>query len=205
MKNKFLKSTNRSKKIIFAIFAMFFLSANIFSQETDEYPDEYDDGYVYTQNGKGDQFIKMNLAGFFPLNFDGQLYVGGAASLGYYRFLNSWLALGGEVTATYNISIGEKILVMLPITFGAMFQPVFGKFEFPVIINAGIGYETWQNKNYFPSFAFKGTAGAFYRFSESWSAGLSSSFMWIPQWYKDSSKNKNGLFLTAELGVRYHF
>ena len=43
----------------------------------DEPGDEYDDGYVYTQNGQGDQFLKLELSGLFPLNFGKQVYPGG--------------------------------------------------------------------------------------------------------------------------------
>ena len=34
---------------------------------------------------------------------------------------------------------------------------------------------------------------------------FSTDFLWIPQWFKDSSKNYNGLFETAAIGLRYHF
>lgn len=185
---------------------LLFLSVCCAAVFADEEGDEYDDGYVYQQNGSGDQFLKINLFANFPLSFDGQLYVGGGADLGYYRFLNSWLAVGGEVTVTDNISIGNKPLIQIPITFGAMFQPVAGKFEFPQFVTLGIATETWQSRTFFPSFALKLTSGAYYRFAESWSAGLSLSLMWLPQYFSEDSRyNQDGVFLTTALGVRYHF
>lgn len=177
--------------------------------------DEYDDGITYQRNDKGDQFIKIDAMALFPLNFGTQLYVGGAIDLGYYRFLNTLFAIGGEITATYNVSIGSKSLVMVPLTLGAMVVPSIGNFEFPISLGLGIGYETWNSKNYFPSFALKATAGADYRVNDAWSFGISSSFLYIPQFYTNSYQSYNslyyktpdvhGLFLTAALGMKYHF
>lgn len=190
------------KRILSILLTMTLCFTAVYAQDKG---DEYDDDYVYKQNDEGDQFFKLNLGAFFPLNFGDKLYVGIDASIGYYRFINSWCAIGGDVSVTDNISIGQKILVTVPVTFGAMFQPTIGKFEFPITLTAGIGVETWQNQTYFPSFAAKGTIGAYYRLAEGWSFGISSSFFWIPQWYADSSKNFDGLFLNADIGARYHF
>ena len=184
------------KRFLTILTALLLLSGTVITAQ--EQGDEYDDGYVYTQNGAGDQFFKLKLGGIFPLNFGNHLYPGGTVELGYYRFLNEWFALGGEISATSSLSIGNKVLVMLPFTLGALAQPTIGKLEFPVHISAGISYETWQNLNCFPSFALKGSAGAFYRLNEMFSFGASSDFLWIPQ------PSKNGLFVTATIGARYH-
>ncbi|MCQ2587479.1 MAG: hypothetical protein MJ174_05125 [Treponema sp.] len=194
------------KRFLSIILSLLFITGFVFAEEEG---DEYDDGYVYEVNGAGDQFIKINLGSIIPLNFssDGinRLYSGGVMELGYYRFLNKWLAVGGEMSASYNISVGEKILVMIPFTFGIMYQPTYNDFEFPIFAEIGFSYESWQNMDYFPSLAAKLEAGGFYRINEICSVGLNTSFMWIPQWFKDSQYNKNGLFMTASIGARYHF
>ena len=57
-----------------------------------------------------------------------------------------------------------------------------------------------------PAFAAKAYVGAFYRINDSWSVGLSGSFLWIPQVFADKPKyNYHGLFTTAGLAMRYHF
>lgn len=193
-------------KKIFALLCVLLLSASFcFAQESEEESDVYDDGYVYSANGAGDQHLKIGLMPFIPLNFGKNLYVGGAAELGYYKFLNSTIALGGEVSASFNITLGSNALTMVPFTFGVMVQPAAGKFEFPVSIGAGIAYETCANESYFPGFVMNAEAGAYYRYSEMWSFGLSAKMMWLPQWFKDSSKNFNGLFTAAGIFARYHF
>ena len=86
----------------------------------------------YKVNGRGDQFIKIGLMPNFPMNFGDKLYVGGAAQLGYYHFFTSWFAIGGELMAGYNPTLGSNVLTFVPVTTGVMFQPSFRRFEFPV-------------------------------------------------------------------------
>lgn len=171
----------------------------------DDEGDEYDDGYEYEQNGEGDRFFKFNVMADFPLNFDGQVYTGIAASIGVYRFFNSKLAVGGDLVIGYNVTVGEKSLITVPITFGVLYQPYIGKFEFPIMLNIGLATTTCNGMTYFPSFAGKAELGAFFRFSESWSFGVDSITYWIPQWFSDSEKNDNGFFTTAGISARYHF
>lgn len=200
------------KRLIFILMTLCLFTNVIFANENQG--DEYDDGYVYEQNGAGDQFLKIDLAGCFPLNFNKklangtvqhQLYTGFAFDLGYYRFLNSWFALGGEVSFTSNWSIGEKLMYMVPVVFGALLQPSIGNFEFPIYLDAGLSYESWASISYFPSPVAKASAGVFYRINDSWSVGGSGSFLFVPQFYKDSSHNIYGCFATAQAGFRFHF
>ncbi len=190
------------KRFISIIFTIFVCSFLVFA---DEPGDEYDDGYIYTQNGEGDQFLKIELAGFFPVNFGNQVYPGAALSIGYYRFFNEYFAVGGDVVVSYNLTVGEKSLVNVPVTFGVMFQPMINKFEFPLF--AGIGFATvsCQSLSYFPALSLKAEAGAFYRLLDTWSFGISSNFIMIPQWFTDSTKNDVGLFCSINLSARYHF
>lgn len=190
-------------KRIFSIFLI--LTVFACTAFADEPGDVYEDDFVYQTNGAGDQFLKIELGAIFPLNFDGTLWPGVAATIGYYRFLNSWLALGGELAVSSQFSIGGKALFMVPITLGVMFQPSVKKFEFPIYVLAGIADQTWANFTYFPAFTMKTSAGAFYRITESWSVGLSTQFMWIAEWTEDSKKDYNGLFQNASLAARYHF
>ena len=193
------------KRFISIVSAILLLSAAVFADDYYEDDEEYDDGYVYEQNGAGDQFLKIDLAANFPLNFGEKLYPGMGASVGYYYFLTNNIALGGDAILGYNLSIGKKPLVTIPITFGAMYQPYIGKFEFPLMLNVGFATVTCQTMMYFPALSVKFSAGAYYRYSESWSFGLSTNTFWIPQWFKNSDYNDNGIFTTAGFTVRYHF
>ena len=194
-----------SAAVLFILVFMPFLSFTQKSEDNDE-PNGIAE-YEYKANGAGDQFLKIAIMPNFPLNFGEQLYIGGAAQLGYYRFLNNWLAVGGELMAGYNPTLGSNVFTFVPVTFGAMLQPSVWRFEFPFTFTAGFAFETCQNKKYFPGFALKAETAAFYRFSEGWSFGLGSDFLYLPEWYTttENAKSDYGLFLTAFLAVRYHF
>ena len=193
------------KRFISILSAILLLSAFVFADDYYDEDEEYDDGYVYEQNGAGDQFLKIDLAANFPLNFGEKLYPGMAASVGYYYLLTGNFGVGGDALLGYNLSIGKKPLVTIPILFGVMYQPYVGKFEFPLMLNVGFATVTCQTLMYFPALSVKFSAGAFYRYSETWSFGLSTHTYWVPQWFKESEYNDNAFFTTAGLSVRYHF
>lgn len=191
------------KRFLSIMITLCLCSAALFAYEDDE---EYDDGYVYEQNGAGDQFLKIELGALFPLNFDKTLHPGFEANIGYYRFLTSTVAVGGELMVSNNFSIGGKPLFMIPVTAGVMYQPTYGKFEFPMFANVGFTTETWANMSYWPALTFKGSAGVYYRMTESWSFGGNTAIMTISEIANGKTKqNKTGVFMTAALNARYHF
>lgn len=190
------------KRFISILLILTLCIATVFAYEDDE---EYDDGYVYEQNGAGDQFIKLDLMAMFPLNFNKQIYVGGIANFGYYKFISSNIALGGSGAISYNLTIGEKPLITVPFTLDVYYQPYIDKFEFPLSLGIGFYSTTCQSLTYFPGLAVKATAGAYYRFVEAWSLGVVTIAYWLPQWMENPKQNVQGLFATAGIGVRYHF
>ena len=190
------------KRIISLLLLLSIFAGSVFAQE-DDGPDIYEDDYEYLQNGPGDQFLKIELGALFPLNFGNKLWPGVQATIGYYRFVTPLIALGGEISVSSQFSIGNKALFMVPITFGAMFQPTYNKFEFPIFLTMGIVDHTWANATYFPTFTLKGEAGAYYRITEAWSFGLSTYLMWSIE--KSKGEITHGLFETASITARYHF
>ncbi|MGN0739313.1 MAG: TP0733 family outer membrane beta-barrel protein [Treponema sp.] len=207
-------------KVLFAAFIALFTitsASNIYAQSPavsamdsdDEYTgdgDYYEDEEIrLTQNGAGDQFIALKLMPLIPLNFDKQLSVGGALSLGYHRFLTQFIAVGADVMFAYNTTIGSNLFTVIPLTVGITFQPYVWRFEFPITLNVGAALENYLQYNYFPGLILKAEAGCFYRMNENWSFGLECQLMYLPQWYSDSSKNDYYLGITATVGARYHF
>lgn len=197
------------KRFLLAAALIFAFALPVFSQKANEPIGTLpDDGVVTNKpNGAGDQYIKVALMANFPLNFQKQMYIGGAAHLGYFRFLNSWLAVGGELMAGYNLTLGSNVFTFIPVTFGATAQPTIWRFEFPTTLTTGFAFETSQNKKYFPGFVLKAEAATYYRFMEGWSFGLGTNFLYLPQWHTttENAKPDYGLFMTAQLAVRYHF
>ena len=199
------------KRFLILIALITCISAPFFA-ENQPSDDDITQTFVYEMNGKGDQYIKIGIFANFPLNFGnpfsgGQLYTGGAAELGYHRFISGSLALGADLMVGYNPTIGSNSLTMVPVTFGVTWQPSLGKFEFPIQLGAGFAFETCQNKKYFPSPALKTEIGTFFRMNESWSFGLTGNLLYLPQWAEvnDKIEYDAGLFAQVSASVRYHF
>lgn len=207
-------------KRFFSSIILIFLAATLISAQAIKFADksavkladddEEDGDYYempeYKANGAGDQFIKISLMGIFPLNFDDKLKTGGAAEIGYHRFVSEYFALGFDVQFGYNPTIGSNMLTYVPMVLTGTFQPYIGNFEFPLTLGIGCALESYLNRNYFPGLILKGEGGFFYRVSENWSFGVESQYMYMPQWYsKHSEWNDYGLFLSAGLVARYHF
>ncbi len=194
------------KKIIILAAALLFSAAALTAQDNST-PDA-EDAYTYDSYGRGDQFLKISLQPVIPLNFGQNLIFGGGAELSYYRFLTPQLALGGEISAIFNATIGGNVLTTIPLTFGATYQFLWDRFEFPLNLGVGICYTSCQNNSYFPGLVVRSGAGAFFRASESWSFGLTVAYMWQPEWTKDDDGNTvydQGHFLMPTISARYHF
>lgn len=212
------------KRLFCILMVLLFCFPAVFAAEDD---DIYDD-YEYEMNGEGDQFFKIDISAVVPLNFqdtentsDGKwkMKVGVGADLSYFRFISSTVALGGNAGFNYNLTLGKKSLLTVPITVGLLYQPYMGNFEFPLSLTLGISALSCQGMTFFPAFTARGSAGFFYRFNESWSAGLDASIMFIPMWlkkeYREAGLYKNadgtvknfdfGLFSNIGIAVRYHF
>lgn len=202
--------------LLTAIMAFVLVPQNIFSQNIERLQsddsDEYEnDGDFYedveerlTPNGKGDQYISIQVMPTFPLTFGKQLYVGGALTLGYHQFLSETFAVGLDASFGYHPTIGSNIFTVIPVTVGVTWQPYIWRFEFPISVNIGMAIENYVQYNYFPGLVAKGSAGCYYRMNESWSFGVECQIMWLPQWYKDIP-SEHYLGISAIACARYHF
>ena len=171
----------------------------------------------HIENKAGDQNIRLALGLVFPLNFpdipslfetDGtQLSLGGMGSLGYHRFIAKDFALGFDVSFGFNPTIGSHIFNYVPILFSAMYQPTWNKLEFPLTLNIGFAWESYNNDNYFPGLIIQPEIGVHYRFNQDWSAGLEASYIFMPQFCELYSTGENyfGQFATISAVARYYF
>ena len=200
-------------KRFFALFCALIITTTAVFAQADEEDSDDKFSVAYQLNEPGDQYINIGLMVTFPLNFGGdfprfkkgKLQTGGAGTLGYHRFLTSWLDLGFDIAFGYCPTIGENIFTYIPFLLSVTVQPSLKRFEFPITMAAGFASESYLNRTYFPGFVLKPQAGVFYRVSPSWSFGLKGDFMYMPQWYNDSSKNDYGIFASCMIAARYHF
>ncbi|MDR3283776.1 MAG: hypothetical protein LBS97_01190 [Treponema sp.] len=166
---------------------------------------ETDPEYVFRANQRGDQFLRISLLVDLPaLPAMNKLFVGGEILGGYMRFLSSSIAIGGDISFGFNGTVGSNSLILVPMVFKFMYQPVAGKFEFPFILGVGGIFETYLDRTYFGP-VFKPEAGVFFRITADWSIGLTGGCLIMPQWYKDTSYNYTGIIPDVGLAARYHF
>lgn len=171
--------------------------------EASQEPSDFQEDFVYKMNQKGDQFINISLRLNVPLKpAPTQLYVGGAGTIGYTRFINSVFALGGDISFAYSTTVGKNVFTSVPILFKVMYQPTIHQFEFPLTLGLGFAFENYNTDTYF-GFVAKPEVGAFYRFSPSWSFGLSTGITLMPQVAKQDFYM--GVIFDTALTVRYHF
>lgn len=171
--------------------------------EASQEPSDFQEDFVYKMNQKGDQFINISLRLNVPLKpAPTQLYVGGAGTIGYTRFINSVFALGGDISFAYSTTVGKNVFTSVPILFKVMYQPTVHQFEFPLTLGLGFAFENYNTDTYF-GFVAKPEVGAFYRFSPSWSFGLSTGITLMPQVAKQDFYM--GVIFDTALTVRYHF
>ena len=65
--------------------------------------------------------------------------------------------------------------------------------------------ETSNNKKHFSAFITKAEGNIYYRFNESFSLGIGSDIMYMPQWSSDVKSDYDyGIFMTASVSVMYH-
>lgn len=174
-----------------------------------ENPAEQTVEYEYKMNQSGDQYLRVSIAGTFPLNFPNftslfdstsKLKIGGMGTLGYHYFLTENLAVGADVGFGFNVTIGSHVLNTIPILATATFQPTAGKWEFPITLGIGMAPQIYISYHYF-GMAVKGDAGAFYRVTPSWSIGIEGSYLWLPHFTAGNQAH----FATAAVSARYHF
>jgi hypothetical protein len=201
------------KRFLPALLCAFFASA-VFAQELpqDEQPPEEprppienNDGFVYSSNQRGDQFIKINLMVDLPIKPDIEhLQVGGAGTISYMRFLNPWFLLGGDLSFGYNVTVGSNVFTFVPILFKGSYQFTYKKFEFPLTLGLGVAFENYLTRTYF-GLAVKPEIGAYWRIVPEWSFGIHYGVYFLPQWYSNPANNYLGIIQDLGLSGRYHF
>jgi hypothetical protein len=185
-------------------------------EDPGEVPAEEDwAGFMPGLYSAGDQIFGLSLGiavptvfvkpggGFIPDN----MTLGGTGSLSYDYFLGSHLFVGGELQGMFAPTLGDHILIVIPIDLRAGYQFVYNRFEFPLSLGLGIAPQQLRtSKSYsYLSFFMKPRAAAYFRINPDWSVGITTAWWWIPQTTKDPAETVHGHFFEATLAVRYHF
>jgi hypothetical protein len=202
------------KKKFLLLFALCCLTVTLplFGQEEEQAPEDVpedqdgtDPEYVVRVNQKGDQYILFSLMLAVPVQpTPDKLLVGGEGILGYMRFLNSRIAIGGTLDFGYHATVGGNVFYYVPISAKITYQPTWRRMEIPLSLSLGGAFETYLDRTYFGLF-LKPEAGLYFRFSPAWSFGGVVGVMIMPQVYKETANNYTGIVADLGLSARYHF
>jgi hypothetical protein len=171
------------------------------------------DDYRYDLYSQGDQVLMISVGVIFPTLFinNGNLInhkieppVGGVGSLAFHYFLRSRLFIGGEVGGFFCSTLAGNTLYIIPLGFrvGTLF--LAGRFEFPLIGTIGVSWHNYLDFGYFGLY-FKAGGSVFFRATNHWAFGLTSSWYLFPEWTDNAKFDVYGNFLDLTLSARYHF
>jgi hypothetical protein len=159
----------------------------------------------------GDQMIGLGLGMVFPIFFtdynttiDKKVNPGGTIFMSYDFFFHPSFSVGAEVNFSFNSTLGENMLYLVPMAVRLTYQLVLHPIEIPITVAVGMAPQAYLDENYLGLY-IKPSLGAFWRMNADWSFGVHGTWWWLPQWTKISSEDVYGNFITAAISARYHF
>jgi hypothetical protein len=160
----------------------------------------------------GDQTLSINAGLFVPLFFltyqfaaaSTHLTVGGAGSLNWMAYVNSWLRVGIEVGGMFAFSPNGNTLLSLPITAKASYILSSYPFEIPFSLGVGMNVVKYIDKSMIDLILKPGVSGL-WAYNASWSFGLNATYWWSMQFSKTADQGRIGNFLELSLCALYHY
>jgi hypothetical protein len=160
----------------------------------------------------GDKTFAISVGALFSLGVTDANYnplankinTGGTLSLSYAYFLKPNLFVGGELQGSFQSTLAEHFVFIIPMSARVGWQFLYKRFEFPVSVSLGGAPQSYNGHNLFSMF-MKVQGSAYFRFNSEWSFGLNTSVWWVPQWTSDNSKDAYGHFLDITASARFHF
>jgi hypothetical protein len=133
------------------------------------------------------------------------LKLGGNFGFTYQYFILRGFALGGNLSASYNSTIGGSSLFIMPLGMTAAFWWSKLPFEFSVFGELG-AYMMRENGEGMIDPMAKIGAGAYWRISSGWSVGLQPCFWFVPELHYGEYKSLTQYagFIETSLAAVYH-
>lgn len=135
--------------------------------------------------------------------------VGGLGSIRYQGFVNSYLALGGELGYQFTYDDGEDLFTSVPFQAKLTYIPLQGTFEIPLSVGIGFAYNSYSGyeKPSFLSFLTTIEAGFSWYFKQNWGLTLSAGLDLIPEIYLAKHPHHDqstlGAFMPITLSITY--
>jgi hypothetical protein len=162
---------------------------------------------------KGEQTIALGAGAQVPLfmlpkdalSTGATLLVGGSMGISYQYFILPGIALGGSIGGSYNGTIGNRSLFVLPLSFRGAYWWSALPLEYNVSAELGAYLMRFSGHGMLGPFAKLG-GGVSWRVSPAWSVGLQGSLWFVPEihtgTYADLSRASG--FAEISLAAFYH-
>lgn len=111
--------------------------------------------------------------------------VGGYGSIRYQGFINSTVAIGGELGYLFAYDIGGDLFTSVPFQAKLTYIPLQGTFEIPLSIGLGFAYNSYNSlvNTSFLSLIATAEAGFSWYFREDWGITLGTGLQLVPEIY----------------------
>ncbi len=177
-------------------------------------PSEPDGTVLFQPVRKGDKFMKIGASLGVPLfntsrkkfAINPKIYPGGTIDLGFGYYVLNGFSLGGSLSFQFYPTVSKNIYFAVPISFDMAYTFALKKWRIPLGAGIGGAFQSYNGagSKYFGLMA-KANAGVYYQYNPNFSIGGNLDWMILPQWYKDTTKNRIGNFFHVAFSVRYHF
>jgi hypothetical protein len=133
-----------------------------------------------------------------------RMQIGGYGSIRYQGFLNSTMAIGGELGYLFAFDRGSELFTSVPMQAKLTYIPLQGTFELPLSIGLGIAYNSYTDETTptsFLSLLATAEAGFSWYFKEEWGITLSAGLQLIPELFPQNHPHYEDLALTGFMPI----
>ncbi len=163
----------------------------------------------------GQQSIQLSVGLFIPLFFQSfsgtgyptNLSLGASGSLQYGVHLGNRFMVGLEIGGSFNRSVLENYLLMMPIVARGSYIFYLFPIEIPVSMGLGMNLIKYESQSHIDLILRPGVS-PMWKYNSSWSFGLNLSYWWIFQFAtgnQDPDQARMGHFLSIMPMVQYSF
>ena len=208
------RSFNVSALLLFCVL-LFGVSRVVAAQEEGETGEQFADEVIPFDLGS--QYFAIHAGVYFPLfninTINGatpspRQTIGGAGSIQWNIYLNSFLSLGIESSYVFTFSINDHLLSLWPTAAKISIAPRVGPFLIPVWLDVGLAISYFKASTE-ASLLLRAGTGFYWFFEEPWALGVRAQYWFIPQLHDGTiapaSQSRILNALTASLGVIYVF
>lgn len=124
-----------------------------------------------------------------------ELHWGGDFQLGFERFTNDRLSLGGSLGYNFNYCVNDNLLSEVPLQFNVSYYPVQGKVDIPITLGVGLTYERFGEDKSMLNPSISLTTGMDFYIWDDWGLGFRTGLWLVPEFnFINNEQDNDGVF-----------